>query len=529
MKKIYKIVISMSMTALLLPACSSDFLDRAPEDKVNSKDFYNTVEEMRLATIALYTQPWFMYNDKASFQIGDGIAGNFNAFYTFPRYVMLNMDPLDSKLFEAWQSFYTVIAQANTTINNIESTPRPNVSDEDKNAALAEAKFMRATAYFYLVRLWGPVIIIDDNVQIANNPIVPLNPVEDVYRFIMEDLEFAVKYLPLKDSDGRVTKWSAEGMLAKVYLAYSGYGNNGSRKQEYLDKAIEYAGDVCHNSEASGYKLMDNYPDLFVAKNNNNSESLFALQWNETNSYWGQGNPTQAYLASENFSGTSDGWNMAWASYDILRTYEDVDTIRRNATFMTVGTHYPELYKSKGGYTFTGTEQVSCKKYVIGSSEDAGVAVFFMSAPINTYMLRLADVYLTYAESILGNSASTSDPEALMYFNKVRTRAKMPTKTSITLEDIFYERRIEFAVEGQFWYDLVTRYYFQPQLVLDFINAQHRGATYTYTKENGIGVATLVQEQEFPAVATAVSMVLPYPEAEIISNPLLNQDPVPFY
>lgn len=528
MRKIHQIISLLSGSFLFFSACS-DFLDLSPGDKVNSKDFYNTVEELRLATIPLYTQPWFLYNDKASFQIGDGIAGNFNAPYGFQRYVMLNMDPLDVKLFQAWQSFYTVIGQANTTINNIEKKTTANVTGEERDAAISEAKFMRAVAYFYLVRLWGPVIIIEDNIKIASNPIVPLNPVKDVYRFIIEDLEFASQHLPVKDSPGRVTQWSAKGLLAKVYLTYSGYDNGGSRKQEYLDKAKAYAEEVCLNSETYGYKLMNNYPDLFFAKNNNNSESLFALQWNVTNNYWGQGNPTQAYLASENFSGKGDGWNMAWASYDLLRTYEDRDTIRRNATFMTVGTHYPELYKSKGGYTFTNTEQASCKKYIIGSTEDAEVDVYIMSAPIATYMLRLSDVYLTYAESILGNNPSTSDINALTYFNKVRTRAKMPAKPSITLDDIYYERRIEFAVEGQFWYDLIARYYFQPQYVLAFMNAQHRGATYTYTKENGIGVPKLVQEYEFPPVATAQSMVLPYPEAEVISNPLLKKEPVPYY
>jgi hypothetical protein len=529
MNKIYKLIGLIFMPVLLFSACGDDFLDRSPDDVLSSGDFYSTVEEMRLATAPLYTQTWFLFNDKASFQIGDGLAGNFNAYYTFPEYVMLNLNPLDAKLREAWQSFYTVVGQSNITINAIERKTGIDVSDADKNAAIAEAKFMRATAYFYLVRLWGPVILIEDNIDIAAMPIVPLNPVEDVYQFIINDLEFAAKYLPEKDAPARVTRWTAQGMLAKVYLTYSGYNGNNSRKAEYLEKAKACAEDVCKNSETLGYKLMTNYADLFFATNRNNSESLFSLQWNETNSYWGQGNPTQAYLACENFSGTSDGWNMAWASYDILAAYETADTLRRNAAFMTVGTHYPELYKSKGGYTHTNTEQASCKKYVIGSSEDAGVAVYFMSAPISTYMLRLADVYLTYAESILGNSESTTDADALRYFNRVRQRAGLSAKTSITLDDIYYERRIEFAVEGQFWYDLVARYYFQPDNVLEFMNNQHRGAYYTYTKINGIGVAELTREQEFPAIATAADMKLPYPETEVISNPLLNVPPVSYF
>jgi hypothetical protein len=523
-------MVAILVSALIFTNCSEDFLIRSSSDTLSSADFFTTVEEMRLATAPLYTQSWFLFNDKASFILGDLRAGNCNAYYDDEsnEHVMLNNNPLRTKLGEAWQSFYTVIAQSNGVINSIERKTGINVTEADKNAALAEAKFMRATAYFYLVRLWGPVLIIEDNIDIAAMPIVPLNPVEDVYRFILEDLEFAAKYLPEKEVTARVTKWTAEGMLAKVYLVYSGY-NNGTRKSEYLEKAKSYSGDVCENSEAFGYQLMVNYADLFFVQNNNNSESLFSLQWNATSEFWGQGNTTQAYLASENFSGAGDGWNMAWASYDLLATYEAKDTLRRNATFMTVGTHYPELYKSKGGYTFTNTEQASCKKYVIGSSEDTGVAVYRMSAPIATYMLRLADVYLTYAESILGNSASTTDANALRYFNRVHQRAGLPAKTVLTLDDIFHERRVEFALEGQFWYDIVARYYFQPEKVLDFLNNQHRGASYTYTKVNGVGVAEIMNEQEFPAKAKPESMQLPYPEVEVISNPLLKNPPVPYY
>jgi hypothetical protein len=529
MNKINGIIITIA-AVLAFSACDGDFLNRYPEDRISSGDFYNTAEEMRLATAPLYTQVWFLFNDKAYFELGDARAGNFNAYYDpeSNEHVMLNNNPLRDKLREAWQSFYTVVAHSNIIINAINEKQNSNVSEADKNAALSEAKFMRATAYFYLVRLWGPVLIIENNIEITKMPIVPLHPVEDVYRFIMEDLEFAAQWLPEKDVPARVTKWTAKGMLAKVYLTYSGYNGAGSRKAEYLEKAVNQAKEVCENSETFGYQLMTNYADLFFAKNNNNSESLFALQWNETSEFWGQGNTAQAYLASENFSKASDGWNMFWASYDMLAAYEATDTLRRNATFMTAGTHYPELYKSNGGYTHTNTEQASCKKYIIGSTEDAGVAVYRMSAPIATYMLRLADVYLTYAESILGNSESTTDPEALKYFNKVRQRAGLPAKTSITLDDIYHERRIEFAVEGQFWYDLVARYYFQPEVVLDFMNSQHRGAEYTYTKINGVGVAEITSEQEFPAVAKAESMRLPYPEVEVISNPLLKENPVPY-
>ncbi len=90
-------------------------------------------------------------------------------------------------------------------------------------------------------------------------------------------------------------------------------------------------------------------------------------------------------------------------------------------------------------------------------------------------MLRLADVYLVYAEAVLGNSASTADPLALQYFNAVRTRAGVAPKTSITYDDIHDERLLEFAMESQAWYDLVRLYYWNPSKALSIISSQDRG------------------------------------------------------
>jgi starch-binding outer membrane protein, SusD/RagB family len=521
--RIYKILMSLSATLLLFTACSDGFLNRVSTTTVDETNFYTSKEEMRLATAPLYTEAWFLLNDKAIYQIGDGMGGTMNSPYGFNSYIMMNVSTLDSKIAEAWQAFYAVVAQSNAVITAIQNK-QTTVSQADKNQVMAEAMFMRGTAYFYLVRNWGPVVLYENNADLAANPIRKLNTVNDVYRFVIRDLEFAAKWLPKTDEAGRVTKWTAEGMLAKAYLVRSGYGStDGTRDVAYLAKAQAMAADVCNNS---GLTLMDNYADLFYAKNNNNRESLFALQWMETPDFWGKGNDIQAYFAANGtIAGVGDGWNVGWASYDMLRTYENADTLRRNATFMSQGVRYTELNKSSGGYTWTGTSSAPPKKYVIGSSEDAGVQVYRMSAPINTYMLRLSDVYLTYAEAILGNNASTSDPEALKYFNNVRTRAKLSTKGSITLDDIYYERHVEFALEGQFWYDLVARYYFQPVQVLEFINKQDRTVSYTYKNVPGGSILTEGTLPANPLVAADAKMRLPYPEVEIIQNGNFNKEP----
>ena len=88
-----------------------------------------------------------------------------------------------------------------------------------KLTAIAEARLMRACAYFYMVRLWGPVIIIEDNDKVVANPIQPLHREEDVFELVIRDLTFAAENLPeVPMAKGRVSSWGAKGMLAKATL-----------------------------------------------------------------------------------------------------------------------------------------------------------------------------------------------------------------------------------------------------------------------------------------------------------------------
>ncbi len=116
--------------------------------------------------------------------------------------------------------------------------------------------------------------------------------------------------------------------------------------------------------------------------------------------------------------------------------YSKKDTIRQHATFMFYGDYYPYILQSQGGYTYTGSRS-AVKKYVVGTPSYNGGHVQFMSTDIKTYMLCLAEAYLIYSESILGDQASTSDGEALQYYNAVRERAGLSPMTSITFDDIW--------------------------------------------------------------------------------------------
>ena len=269
MKSIIKI--SLFSSLILLAACGEDFLDRPPLDAIVVDNFYQSTEQLRLATAGMYNVPWFDYNDKVNFSLGDGAAGNFlSNDPTMRQFSVFSANNSDARIGEAWRSMYIVIGQANNIIHSIKTRSAASIPEEDKNAAMAEARFMRGYAYHYLGMLFGDVPIIDNNIAIVGNPIIPKNTLTDVFQFAINDMMFAAEHLPEVDpQDGRVNSWAAKGMLARLYLYRSGLTGGGSRNQADLDMAKDYAEDVIQNS---GLTLMSDYADLFNLENNNNPE-----------------------------------------------------------------------------------------------------------------------------------------------------------------------------------------------------------------------------------------------------------------
>jgi len=523
MKKLSYIFIFM-LACLAFWACGDEFLNRIPEGELTVDSYYKSEKELRQATAPLYNVAWFQYNDKAAIGLGDAMGGNIIGKWTTNLFMFyrFTVTSLNSDLANAWKAFYRVVDQSNFVIYNI-NTYSSGVTEDQKNLAIGEARFMRANAYFYLVRLWGPVMIIEDTNKLITDFKVPLNPVEDVYKFIIRDLMYSIKHLKKTDDPGRVTQWSAKGMLAKVYLSYSGYGQDGARKQELLDSAAYYAGDVCKNS---GLVLHPVYKELFMTQHENTPETLFALQW--VYGTWGAQNTFQAYYAySSEITGCTDGWGGGCGpSYNLAAEFarEPNDTLRRNATMFIQGNYYPEINKKAGGTTFVLTNP-KIKKYIIGTPDDNDGNVATMQTGINSYILRLSDVYLMYAEALLGNNATTNDADALKYFNKVRTRAGLQPKTALTWDDIFHERRVELGLEAQLWYDIVRWHYYQPTQSESFIASQNRDYDFTWDKTTGLVLSTTKPD---PEITVPANIYLPIPEGDAVQNPLLSEPPVPY-
>lgn len=521
-KVIHAVLLIVIMAGMA--ACSDSFFVRPPQDQLTADNFYTSESDLRLATAPLYNIVWFDYNDKASFTVGDARAGNMiTTDAGYEQFLLFSITSANDRLNEAWRSLYLVISQSNLTINNIKEKASADIPEAAKSRAIAEARFMRGYAYSYLAQLWGPVPILTDPAKLIDEPNVRRNLTKDVYQFAINDFEYAAEHLPLSDNPGRVTKWSAIGMLARLHLARAAFRaqGGGTLDQQDLNAAKEYARQVI---EESGLSLMDSYADLFKLENENNEESLFALQWTYEGSTWGVQNTTQAYFAAEAaLTGVGDGWGggtgvSAW----LLQQYDPADQ-RRKPTFMLNGDYYPELMQEDGGYTYENTTS-AIKKYVIGRPSDNDGKVGFMRTGINTYMLRLAEVYLIYARAVLGNQESTNDPKALQYFNAVRNRAGLGSKTTLTHRDILLEKWKELAYEGQNWFQLVRWHYYEPDAVLEFIDQQERNMSFEYTQ----GGDTTYTAPSTNITAQHSDFNLPYPEADIVQNPNLMKEPISY-
>lgn len=552
--------------AMAMGSCADSFLDQENTTSLNQETYFDSDEAVEAAIYPLYNYVWSDFNNKFYYGMGDGRANNITAQYSdyiYP-YTNLNETSLTDGLNDAWNSFYSVVSQANNVINNIKQFSSSAVSENAKTQGIAQARFMRGVAMWYIASLWGDAIIYENTSDLVNSygSEAPYRQA-DVMEFAIRDMEYAAKHLNATSSvSGFVNKYSAYGMLSRMYLSMAGlikdgqYNGNdneivtnfnrGVRNSYYLDLARKAALKVCE--EYNG-ELESNYGSLFSlvsmngeapyypieAKANSSSESLFQLQWiNGSTDAVGWG-CTQQITAFFGWStSVCDGTNWGGATYcswNLWCEYDEKDVIRKHFSCAWLNEYYPEMNQKNGGYTYgvddnPGSQGANIKKYVVGTNADNGIS-YKQSSGINTHMLRLAEVYLNLAEAILGNDASTTDATALKYFNKVRSRAGMPEKSSITYEDLRYERRIEFAFEGQYWYDLVRRAYYQQQEVVNYMNNQNRNASYYTASTKTYELSpSYVAPGSGVSTATEQSLLLPYPATDQAKDPMLSHENV---
>lgn len=560
MKKIIKTnyLLWLLLGFVLLLGCRKSFLDKPPLSSITDANFYKTDQQVMAGTALLYSEVWFDYNDKAMYNLGDFRGGTAFSAWNDRGNVMFNTTGDNGENGASWRAFFNVVAQANLFLYNIDRFAGSGVSAEVKRTAVAEARYMRALAYRFLVMNWGPVPIIENNFDHLFDTSITRNTTTSVWRFITSEMRAAAEDLPETSSqEGRLTKWSAQGMLARFYLTRAGVeATGGVRKQEFLDSAKYFAAAVINNS---GRKLLGNYADLFKYPYDNNSESLFELQWVFSGpDAWGTANSMPEYLAYSPdiaFGGWGNDKSATWwmiQQYDGFTEQPDgtlkgrtLDQ-RLRATFMLPGFAYPEITtmseKKELVYNPGGTDNnfLVIKKYVIGSPIDLAGVASQQHYPNNTYMMRLAEMYLIYAEASLGSDGTTTDATAIDYFNAVHTRAGLPPyqvggangSGPLTLDKILSERFKEFAMEGMSWYDMVNLHYWNPDKAYQLLNNQDRGlflteadqvpdpTLWTFTKTSWF--------EERQVNANSGNFLLPIPNAELAQAPNLKKPPVDY-
>jgi hypothetical protein len=295
------------------------------------------------------------------------------------------------------------------------------------------------------------------------------------------------------------------GILAKVHLTLNEYAECTALTQQIIGKQ---------------YVLIQDYGNLFSSPENNNSnESMFALQWKAIATEWGTQNTNQAYIVpgQTGITGGSDGWGVYLPSISLQAGFEPKDT-RKKSTIMTDGDYYPELLKNEGGFTYKkilSSTGANFRKYIVGSAAERN-DVFFMRTSQNTIILRYSDILLMHAEAILAGASSTTEASALNAFNLVRTRAGLPTKTVLTRDELFNERRVEFALEGQYFFDL-----------------KRRGITEATAIISNQEVGFYSDDARTELISNKITpgsnyFELPLPQSAIDTNPSLLEPPVPF-
>ena len=575
MKHIKYLYIAFAFTGAILTTSCGDFLDRPAEDSYNAGNFYKDNSQCVQGVNYLYNSPWYDFQ-RGFIKVGEVMSGNY--YWGSSPYMTLTVNSTDADLMNMSNSLWAVIGHANTVYNYLKNA---SASQSVKNQCMGECLAWKAMAYFFLVRSFGDVPIVHDNsTMLADGSYSNVSRVQksDVYDYLIMTLEKAMELLPKAGNPGRIDYYSAEGLLAKVYLYKSGVNANGhgQRNSDDLNKAASYAKDVI---EHSGRTLMANYSDVFRLQNALNRECLFSWLWTADTSIWTVQNTLQSDLAMQGFDEFGDCWGgYSGPSVDLQEAFgvsplddpatrTDVDE-RRKATMMMAGDFYDYFWEDKTdeqgrkGFNFLqflydsngygsggpGTLQsatgVNSVKHLYGDAYDHkahavdGISASNMHSSLATPVLRLSDVYLVYAEAVIGNNNSTTDASAIDAFYKVRSRAikSAARPTSITWNDVWKERRLELAMEGDRWYDFVRRSYYDMSGAINELKQQKRGAYYglntlykNYYESKSWNVDASTMHYATETLAPNVSeqtFTLPFPSQDVVFNGNLQKTPV---
>lgn len=544
-----RLYIGTVCASLMISSCSSDFLDVYPTDQMMSTNYYNNDNEVLMGTAVLYTRPWFDSEENTSMMVGDCRAGvAINTEVNGLRHTWLNTTvAVGPDIERPWKSYYAVNTHACAILDNINKYCKPEVSERVKNQAIGECYFMQSMAYFHLVCAYDQVPIID-NLSSSLAKSHRLNTRESVWKYIVKKMELASDLLPEDVQKGRVSKWSAKSLLSRYYLFMAAmYSENGVRNKEYLEKARDIAQDVI---EHGPYELMKDFEELFRTQNDNNTESIFALQWLYGAGYGYENTINNYYAFDSSITGNGQGWGGGHGAtaYIMEKFFSRKETSRMRATYFVNGQKYDyihQIVKDPDDPTknievpliYTKNNICNVKKGVVGLASDNNGEVGGGGTGLNTYKMRYSEVLLNYVEAVmaLNGDVETTDALALKYFNVVRERANMPSVDKVTEDDLYSEREMEFTQERLMWYECVKRFYYKPEKLFNDLRVQNRTQQYevetinanTFDYKLKVNKVQTI-ESESGITLDASRMFLPIPDYEKTMDPGLALEAVPY-
>ncbi len=437
--KANKWIYALMLLALFSFSSCKDYLDFAPENTIPAEGFFQTEVHAVQSVNSIYAhfRTWemvaFAYiimqevtsdNSMKGSEVGDGsfINDYDNFSFTANQFVLKDY----------WAGRYRGINLCNQSITNI---PAITMDETLKVRLVAEAKFLRALLYFDLVRAFGDVPL---PLAVPVGPEINKRaPKADVYAQIEKDLLDAMAVLPETydaANAGRATSGAAKGILAKVYLYLERYAD-----------AERLSGEIVSSGR---YSLIPDFYDVFRVPAENGPESLFEIQAQQV-----QGNDGVSFCQHAEVQSVRGqwGWGFNIPTDDLAAAFDAAgDTERKAVTILFKGdlTQDGDLIAGVTSLEGASLPRYNGKAYYPPSYQVVGP----YGSGQNIRVLRFAEVLLIQAEAMLRGGNTGGAATAL---NLVRSRAGLPAIASPTLNDVWNERRLELAMEGDRFFDLV--------------------------------------------------------------------------
>ena len=447
-KTTLNIAFTLLIVSLITFVGCKKFLDLEPPYAQDAENYFQNQSDYELALIGAYDllQASFLSVWIGEIASDNTIAGGESVTDTEGLHQIddMNHGGVNNELRSVFRWNYAGVTRANYILEN-----KDNIDFPGKDVIIGEARFLRAFYYFELVKFFGDVPLII-NQRLGVEEVAQLNraPVAQVYSQIEEDLIYSASVLPISSSiKGKATKGAALAFLGKAYLY-----------QNKWTEASSTFNDIISNG---WFSLIPDYADLFSVASENNSETVFDVQYSglEGGGYGClvclEGNAGPGFQGIRQYNGPiyGDGNSYNLPTQNLYDFFPSSDprrdfTILDIEAFIAAQSNPQNISYAIGAGGHTGFYN---NKYIKRQGE-IGLPDNDLTSPVNYRVIRYADVLLMAAEANFQNGNTAF---AEQYVNEVRQRAGVSPLSGITLNDIYNERRLELSCEGHRFFDLV--------------------------------------------------------------------------